>query len=77
MSTAGTEITGVATLFWCPGRIPTVAAPKETINFKRNHYYLLEFIFLFSLFFLGGGGLLRTAELIANVDGILFTVFSP
>ena len=55
MSTAGTEITGMATLFWCPGRIPTVAAPKETINFKRNHNYLLTFIFLFFLFFGGGG----------------------
>jgi hypothetical protein len=53
MSTAGTAITDVATLFWCPGRIPTVTAPTETISYKRNHNYLLEFIFLF---FLGGGG---------------------
>ena len=54
ISTAGTEITGMATLFWCAGRIPTVAAPKERINFKRYHNYLLKFIF--SFFFLGGEG---------------------
>jgi len=44
----------MATLFRCPGWISTVAAPKETINFKRNHNYLLKFIF--SFFWEGRGG---------------------